>query len=117
MSNESGSNEVIVQPFPDGTRAKWQISTEGGAFPRWSRDGRELFYMDPKGRLFAVPVKTDGNFEIGKPSLLFDTHLGSGSAYEVSPEGKRFLMAVPRRGSDASPPITVLLNWPLGLKP
>ena len=117
VSNEPGSNEVIVQPFPDGTRAKWQISTEGGAFPRWSRDGRELFYMDPKGRLFAVPVKTDGNFEIGKPSLLFDTHLGSGSAYEVSPEGKRFLMAVPRRGSDASPPITVLLNWPLGLKP
>jgi len=118
VSNEPGSNEVIVQPFPDGTKGKWQISTEGGASPRWSRDGRELFYLDLKGRLFVVPVKSDGNFEIGKASLLFDTHLGgSASAYEVSADGKRFLIAAPRRGSDASPPITVHLNWPAGLKP
>jgi serine/threonine protein kinase/Tol biopolymer transport system component len=117
VSNEPGSNEVFVQPFPDGTRAKWQISTEGGAYPRWSRDGHGLFYMDPKGRLFVVPVKTDGNFEIGKASPLFDTRLGSASPYEVSADGQRFLMGVPRRGSEASPPITVHLNWAAALKP
>src|SRR5262249_11042747 len=54
VSNESGTFQVIVRPFPDPSRGKWQISPDGGLYPRWRRDGRELFYLDSKARIVSV---------------------------------------------------------------
>lgn len=100
-TNESGMHQVVVQPFPDPSGGKWQISTSGGAYPRWRRDGRELYYLDPNGRIIAVSVTTDHNFEIGKTTPLFETSIpfpadpsGASYPYDVAPDGQRFLIAI-----------------------
>ncbi len=118
-SNESGKNEVIVQPFPDPSRGRWQISTEGGSAPRWRRDGRELFYLDLKGRLIGVSVTTTPDFSIQKPTLQIQTPLpvplpvgGVLFPYDVAPDGERFLLTVPIEGA-RSTPISVRVNWPV----
>ena len=72
-SDESGRHEVYVRPFPNVGARRWQISTGGGAGPRWTRGGRELVYVDGQGRVMAVTVRADGNdsFEFSKPEPLF----------------------------------------------
>ena len=88
-SSESGSLEVTVQPFPslDG---KYLISTGGGTSPRWSRDGRQLFYWAAPGRIIAVTVTTEPVFSASTPTVLFEgPYL---SDYDVTPDGQRFLM-------------------------
>ena len=74
-SNESGRTEVIVQPFPDPSGGKWQISTDGGVTPRWRGDGRELFYLDASGRIVAAAVTTGSTFAVERVSPLFRTPL------------------------------------------
>ena len=116
-SNESGRNEVIVQPFPDPSRGRWQISTEGGSAPRWRRDGRELYYLDLKGRLIGVSVTTVPDFTVQQTTLTIQTPLqipvqvgGGGFPYDVAPDGQRFLLTVPVTGITATP-ISVRVNW------
>ena len=120
-STESGRPEVYVQPFP-ASGGKWQISTGGGLLPMWRRDGKELFYLVPGlGRLMSVEVKTAPQFEAGAPRLLFQAPVGlthgmeAGSHYAVSADGQRFLLNLPIQDTTPSP-ITVVLNWPAGLK-
>jgi Tol biopolymer transport system component len=119
QSDESGKFQIVVQPFPDPSSGKWQISTEGGAYPRWKwkRDGRELYYVTPAGEMIAVSVTTDSKFDIGKSTALFHLPLGfagvpvpGGFPYDVTADGQRFLIAAPLAASNASP-ITVILNW------
>jgi hypothetical protein len=120
-SNESGNYEVIVQPFPDPSRGKWRISTNGGLAPRWRRDGRELFYLDPEQRLIAVPVTGDRDFSPGKPTPLFSTASlqsntpGGAYFYDVAPDGQRFLLSLRADGGATSAslamPLTVITNW------
>jgi len=120
-STESGPNEVYVQSFPTAG-AKWQVSKDGGYFPRWSRDGKELFYYAADGRLMAVRVTGDAALEIGasiplfKPQLLNGPTVGIGlrAQYDVARDGS-FLLNVPV-GDTPPPPITVVLNWATGLK-
>jgi Tol biopolymer transport system component len=117
-SNESGRNEVIVQPFPDASRGRWQISSEGGSAPRWRRDGRELFYIDLKGRIVGLSVTTTGQtFSIQQTSLTLQTSLpvpltatGALAPYDVAPDGQRFLLTLPIAGVSATP-ISVRVNW------
>ena len=116
-SNESGQFEVYVQPFAEGG-GKWQVSSAGGAQPRWSRDGKELYYVAPDARLMAVPIRpsTDGKtVDLGVPVPLFRTRLASGAGqllgiprYVVSRDG-RFLMNIAVEDTAASP-ITVVVN-------
>lgn len=111
MSNESGRPEVYVRPFP-GPGAKLQVSTEGGALPVWSRDGRELFYiLDDK--TMAVDVKTEPGFSAGVPKLLYaGRYIGSLSgAHDVSPDGRRFLRIQPTESAQAGAQINVVINW------
>lgn len=118
---ESGRVEVVVQAFPDA-RGKTRITTSGGAQPRWSHDGKELFYVGLEGRLHAVPfrVSADGEPSPGDPVPLFVTRLGGAlqglfrAQYDVSPDGQRFLMNT--LVEEVASPLTVLLNWrpPLG---
>ena len=96
-SSESGRPEVYVQPYP-ATGAKWQVSTMGGEQPRWRRDGKELFFLAPDRRLFAVPIEVPGAFDAEPATPLFETTLGVGylgvsQAYDVTRDGQRFVVA------------------------
>jgi Tol biopolymer transport system component len=116
VSDESGTPQIYVQSFPMLT-GKWQVSTEGGFQPRWRRDGKELFYLSPTGKLMAVAVKSGATFEAEAPRPLFETKLDRAAlrhTYAVSANGTRFLLNLPIEG--ATPPLTVLLNWPALLK-
>ncbi len=115
LSNESGRPEIYVQPYP-GPGGKWQISTEGGTEPVWNRNGRELFYRSGN-KLMAVQVTTQPGFSPGKPTMLFEREYGAsqfpatGVAYDVSPDGQRFLMVKETDQSTAVTQISVVLNW------
>ena len=99
QSNESGQDEIYVRPFPDVQAGRWQISTGGGTRPLWARHGRELYYLTGAGvvRLMAVSVQQPGaSFVAGSPQMLFEGPYYTGSTgrvYDVSADGKRFLMA------------------------
>ena len=115
-SDESGRSEIYVQAFPAGGRT-WRISSGGGSAPRWRRNGTELFYIASDRKLMSAPVAAAGVPEFGAPIVLFDAKfsdtLRDGNPYDVSPDGQRFLLPA---GTDAPPPITVVLNWTAGLK-
>jgi Tol biopolymer transport system component len=117
VSDESGREEVYVQPFP-ATGAKWQISANGGTKPRWSRNRKEIFYLAPDSKLMAVDVQSNGHFETRASRELFQTGLTIlGSArYAVTADGQRFLMSAPPAGEALSLPATVVVNWTAGLK-
>ncbi|HEX2123706.1 MAG TPA: protein kinase [Thermoanaerobaculia bacterium] len=110
-SAESGRPEVYVQPFP-ATGAKWQVSVAGGEQPRWRRDGKELFFLAPDRKLMAVPVSVPGAFDAEAPRVLFATNIPFGDlnvsqAYDVTPDGARFLIAAADPATPQSP-ITVV---------
>ncbi|MGH9363849.1 MAG: protein kinase domain-containing protein, partial [Thermoanaerobaculia bacterium] len=94
VSNESGRDEVYVQAFP-GPGGKWQISSDGGSEPVWSRDARELFFRNGD-KMLVVQTATQPSFSAASPQLLFQgrfvpTRRGE-AAYDVAPDGQRFLM-------------------------
>jgi serine/threonine-protein kinase len=110
-SNESSRTEVYVQAFPS-PGGKWQISTEGGNEPQWSRDGRELFYR-AADKMMAVTIETQPTFRASAPKVLFEgryARIGWPQAnYDVAADG-RFLMI---RGEEQALPTTLraVLNW------
>ncbi|MHC4171450.1 MAG: protein kinase domain-containing protein [Planctomycetota bacterium] len=91
-SDETGRNEVYIQPFPN-LGGKWPVSTEGGDQPIWSPDGRELFYHNGQA-MMAVAIETEPSLTVGKPEILFEgPYVFSRSRdYDISPDGQRFLM-------------------------
>jgi serine/threonine-protein kinase len=94
MSYESGSPEVYVRPFP-GPGGKWQISTGGGGYPKWSHNGKELFYETLDNKIMAVSYSASGDsFHADKPQLWSPgqfTDRGAGiSNFDLHPDGKRF---------------------------
>jgi len=114
VSDESGRDEIYVQPYP-GPGGKWQISTEGGTEPVWNRNGRELFYRSGD-KMMAVDIATQPSFAAGKPRMLFQGHyVPTGIKmpyYDVSTDGQRFLMLKPiEQAESASTQINVVLNW------
>jgi serine/threonine protein kinase len=123
-SNRSGAYEIYVQPFPDVDGGLWPVSTAGGVQPLWARSGRELFYVAPDGALMAVAVEIQGSvWSAGTPTRLLDGRYvigGQGTTvrqYDVTADGQRFVMMKEgARGSDASPSIIVVQNWPEELK-
>jgi eukaryotic-like serine/threonine-protein kinase len=122
-SDESGQEQVYIQPIPP-SGARWQISIDGGARPRWRRDGKELFYIAADQKVMAVPVKTGGissePFEPGAPQALFATAITSLGTpyhflYQPTADGQRFLFDVPAEQGTGSQLITVVLNWQRGV--
>ena len=121
QSDESGAQEIYVRPFPAG-EGKWQISSNGGESPLWSRDGKELFYMDGEGNLTGVPMRVDGQTPgIGTPVKLFHAPILGGDQimdqqqYAVSRDGQRFLINTIANESNAFP-ITIVTDWTRLLK-
>jgi hypothetical protein len=102
---------VYVTTFPAPGR-KWQISVNGGYYPAWRADGKEIYYQGPNRRVMAVAVKTEPTFEAGDPHVLFEN---PGSNFDVTADGQRFLVGVPAREAPPAP-IIVVLNWQAGLK-
>jgi Tol biopolymer transport system component len=133
QSNESGGRpEVFVIPFAQPAQAdgkavrvsgKWQVSTAGGQWPRWRRDGKEIFYISLDNKLMAASVNGQSSaFQVGEVRPLFDTHIrtavylnySSGRNYDVTADGQRFLINTVTEQA-APTPITVVLNWQAGL--
>ena len=119
-ANESGQVEIYVRPFPDIAGGKWQVSTEGGNYPAWSPDGRELFYRTLDGAaVMAVTVETEPTFSAGTPDPVIEGNYvyapGQGRNFDISPDGQRFLMLknVGESGTEDGAPlqINVVLNW------
>jgi Tol biopolymer transport system component len=107
-SDESGRREVYVRPFP-GPGEKITISTNGGSFPVWSRNGRELFFRQGDA-MMVVDVDTTGAFSATRERQLFTSKdLGFRGEYDVSVDGKRFLMVHRETGSWPSQ-LDVVLN-------
>jgi Tol biopolymer transport system component len=120
VSNETGQNEVYVTRFSraDGSgpapNGKWPVSP--GNYPRWSADGKEIFFVR-NGTLMDVPVNAEANeFQAGTPRSLIDLHApGAGYSYDVAANGHRFLVNTLVEAT-ALPPITLVVNWTGGLR-
>jgi serine/threonine protein kinase/Tol biopolymer transport system component len=126
-SNESGSYEVYVQAFPKAA-GKQLVSAGGGIYPRWRRDGRELYYVTPDNKLMAVAMHSnaaDSAPNFGEPTVLFATRMVIGgnvgttgvlskAQYDIAPDG-RILMLVMAEDTPTSP-MNIVLNWPAALR-
>jgi serine/threonine protein kinase len=115
VSGESGTVQVYVVAFGGG-QGKWQVSANGGVMPRWSKDGKELYYFDPTYSLFAMPVKaTSSGLQFGTPqTLVANWTIPAAPLYDVSADGKKILLdRVPQQVSQS---VTVVTNFTAGLK-
>jgi serine/threonine-protein kinase len=125
-STESGRAEVYVQPWP-GPGPKIQISSDGGTDPVWRRDGKEIFYRN-EDKMVAVAVTTGPPFRAGKPVVLWEEPYSHGMSsscgppgptsanYDITADGKRFLMVKDNHRDVRSTKIVVILNWAEELK-
>jgi Tol biopolymer transport system component len=121
-SDESSRLEIYIVPFPpgDGRTGKSLVSSAGGRQPRWRADGKELYYLGLDGNVMAVDTKTDPAFQAETPHALFRSPTSAYSTtfqyrYDVTRDGKKFLMVNALVGEPSSP-VTVVLNWETGLK-
>jgi serine/threonine protein kinase len=114
-SNETGTREIYISPFPS-VSSKWLVSRGGGTEPRWRHDGKELFYLSPEGKVMAVSVKLATTVEPGTPIALFQPHLHQSISamdvvsYDVAPDGQRFLVNV-KEDAPTAAPLSFILNW------
>jgi hypothetical protein len=113
VSAESGREEVYVQRFPTPA-ARWRVSTNGGADPRWRPDGKELFYIAEDRQLMSVEVEAGATFDYAAATPLFDTGVAphwynARNLYDVSRDG-RFLFMTPVE-DDRSSPFTIVIHW------
>jgi len=123
-SNSSGSVEIYVRPFPNVGGGQWEVSTTGGTRPLWARSGKELFYVGADGALLRVPVEASGStWSAGTPTKLLDGRYyagdgaSGGRAYDVSPDGQRFLMIkTPGTHAGPAPALIVVQHWDEELK-
>jgi serine/threonine-protein kinase len=116
VSWESGLAQIYVVPS-SGSGGKWQISTDGGMEPEWSKTGHELFYLIAGGgSMISVPYTVDkDSFQPGKPEVLFTDKLemrAPFTSYDVTPDGQHFVVFqfAGGRSAPSSAP-TVVLNW------
>ena len=112
-SNASKRMEICVGTFPTPERI-WQISVNGGSLPRWSRDGKELYYIAPDRKLMAVEIKTGPKFERTTPKPLFETRLPVNGRYDVSKDGRFLIPTLLDSGGTVS--MTAIVNWAAGPK-
>jgi serine/threonine-protein kinase len=116
-SDKSGRREIFVRPFQEAG-GRIQVSTDGGTEPVWSRDGKELFYLNGD-KTMAVDIQTNPTLRVGAPHLLFAGRYlpspNSTSGYDVSPDGKRFIKVLPTRAEQVSH-LNVVINWDEELK-
>jgi len=113
-TNRTGQDEVFVCTFPECGNQQ-RVSVNGGGQPRWSKDGKELFYVEGDS-LMAARVSTDPTLSLGLPQKLFSSKglvLAANHVltYDVTPDGERFVLVEPVEGKAPDPVIRVVLNW------
>ena len=117
-SDENQRFEIYIEPFPRGGSGagKFRISTAGGEAPRFSADGRELFYLALDGGVMAVPISLGDTVQWGSPTLLFRSRIRTGAGvirdsvnYDVAPDGQHFVAITSALGQEQ---INVIVNWP-----
>jgi len=116
VSDESGMNQVYIAPFP-AAGGKWQVSRGGGTEPRWRGDGKEIFFVSLDYKITAVTINAKGaNLEVGSAEPLFDIHPANppGYHYDVTSDGKRFLVDTTKEGN--ATPLALIVNWTADLK-
>ena len=118
--NDSGRFEIYVRPFPRVDTGRWQVSTGGGNQPLWSRDARELFYVGPNGGLMGVRAERGPAWAATAPDRVLEGNYfwgaagSNGRVYDISPDGRKFLMIKPVAASDqTSLPVSIVVvqNW------
>jgi serine/threonine-protein kinase len=118
-ADNSGRFEIYVRPFPNVNAGQWLLSTAGGQRPVWARSGQELFYEAPGGAMMtimAVRVDPRGTaWNAGSPAKVLEgpyfTQGGSRRTYDVSADGRRFLMVKRPASQVGAPQIVVVQNW------
>jgi dipeptidyl aminopeptidase/acylaminoacyl peptidase len=121
VSNESGTSEVYVQPYP-GPGEKIRISADVGYEPIWTRSGREILYRsstrDGERHFYSVAIRSLSPFSFDPPRLLFKAKPGEFDSttpirgWDATADGQRFVMNKPIPSTDK--PVTemhVVLNW------
>jgi len=112
VSDESGRREVYVRSLSDDG-GKWQISTDGGSFPAWTRGGCEIVFQGLDNKLVAVDIRLEPAFSAGMPHVLFDPKLRTGAPtnmWDVSADGERFLVTRSLNSPEVEP-LTLVQNW------
>jgi hypothetical protein len=117
-TNETRRHEVLVRPFPNVDSWRRQISSDGGAWPRWARSGRELFYVKTPvvsattggEALMAIPIQAGATFTFGTPRRLFSASAYS-SFFDVAADGRFLMIKLAGAGAAARPSIVVVSHW------
>jgi len=115
-SSESGEQKIYVVSFP-GPGGKWQVSAGGGCYPRWRRDGKELFYLSVDNKIMAAEVRGDASsFAVGTLNPLFETRVyrSASGGFDVTADGQRFIVAYEPGQPNVA--ITLVENWDAELK-
>jgi Tol biopolymer transport system component len=115
VSDESGQGELYIASFPEG-KGKWRVSANGGAYPAWSANGREVFYKDFNDEFYVCPVTPKGSeMEVGAPEHLFHaTNQAVGVPFDVAADGKRLLVNLSEE--ETSAPLKFVSDWTAELK-
>jgi serine/threonine-protein kinase len=113
-SDESGTFEVYVRPFPETAGAKWQVSTAGGAQPTWSSTGRELLYINGKNEMVSAQIPPGATFSVGAQRVMFSVQqfaaVGAVPAFWLAPDDRRFMMLREGEAGQAGE-LVVAENW------
>ena len=118
-SNLSGRGEIYVERYPElGSRQ--QISTAGGTYPVWSRNGRELFFRGGDGRqILVVPVRSGNTLVAERPQVLFEFAIPAPAGtrpYDITPDGRFIVITSTQAAGGPAPSLTLVLNWTEELK-
>jgi eukaryotic-like serine/threonine-protein kinase len=112
LTDETGSYQIFVRSFPN-KEGKWQISTDVAEEPRWSPDGKYLYYRK-SSQIMSVPVSTETTFSAGVPTVLIKNfpaqNVDSGISYDITSDGKYFITTQPAKGVSYKN-ISVVLHW------
>jgi tricorn protease-like protein len=113
-SNDSGRYEVNVRSYPAVDSGRWQVTSDGGMHPLWSRDGGELFFIAADGMMMSARIEPGLTFSHARPIPLFPAsqyHVNVARNYDVSPDGKRFLMVKNAQSATTRPAMVIVTRW------
>lgn len=110
MSDESGSYQIYLTQFPSG-EGRWQVSSSGGQWPRWSQTGDRLYFTDAERALMEVEVETRPVLRLSPPRKLFDRSPRMLTSFDVTADGRRFLMLRSLNASESPTGVTLIENW------
>ena len=115
--NDSGQFEVYVRPYTAVHSGRWQVSTDGGTRPLWSHDGQELFYVSPAGSILAVRVSRSTSWTASTPTPIVEgvssramMAVYPGRSYDLSPNGRQFLIVKSAAAQQADPPQLIVVQ-------